>query len=196
MANEQWNNPNPIQLFQPDLYPESGSRSQSIGLTDSQNRSNSYSGMDYNNPYIKDLFGKIQSSTNDMSGNIDSMTQSAADSAEAAARMQARDTMPGLIDSLASRGILDGKTGSKAIQGLLSNIAEQSAMKNYSAGIEGARMKQDIPQILGQLANLGKYSEGSSSSSSTGRNASQNESFSRDPSVPYRNMMDMYQAMM
>ena len=185
-----------VQLFQPDLYPESGSNSGSVSFNNSGSNSNTYSGMDYDNPYIKDLFDKIQNSTNDMSGNIDSYTQSAADSAEAAARMQAKNSMPGLIDSLAQRGILNGKTGQKAIQGLLANIAEESAMKNYSAGMEGAKMKQSIPQILGQLANLGKYSQGSSSSTGTSGNVSQNESWSKDPSVPYKNMMDMYYRMM
>ena len=161
-----------VDIFQPDLYPESGSTTTST------------SGIDFDNPYIQDLFGKIQSSTTDMEGNVDAYTRSAADSAEAAARTQARDYMPGLIDSLAQRGIVNSKLGQKSIQGLLSEIAEEAASKNYDASMEGAKMKQDIPQILGSLASLGNTSESTS------------ESWNSDPSVPYSNIMDMYIAMM
>ncbi len=202
---------NLLELFQPNLYPRSGSENESHSISNNESNStrvgggesNNRSGIDWDNPFVQEMTGLISTAVNNLPQNIENWTQAAVDKAEAEARTQARTMMPGILNSLQRRGILNSSVSEKVLSDVLGGIAENTARRNYDAAMKEAEMKKDIPSLLGRLAELGRQSSGSSinwtlgSSHSQGNSNSQSNgySFNENPLAPYQAIMNMFLGM-
>jgi hypothetical protein len=82
------------------------------------------------------------------------------------------------INDLAKRGVLSSTVASDSVGNVASEAMKDAGTKGYETAMQAALMKFSIPQVLSQIADLGKFSEGTSSSSSS----SLSTSYSEDPS--------------
>ncbi len=140
----------PPQVYQPDLFPtafsgiEQGYMDQIMGavvpqLTDSiQNHDTNI------NQYTKEAFAQNRNASK---GLLDSVLQSS-------------------VNSLNSRGILNSKVAENTMGNATGEVFKNLNNQNLQSSMEAAKLKIGAPSMLGQIANLGKYS------------------LSEDPSVP------------
>jgi len=178
-----------IDLFQPDVYPttESESESESSGTSSSQSSSQnqaaslsqqsgassafnqSFSGL--NEADRSQLMGAVLPMLVQQVGNlpqtIDDYVGNAANMYEGQARTLMGDAMQGLLNNLAGRNMLNSSVAGDAISKTMGQIFPTFADKTYQAGMEGANMRLQMPQILGNLAQLGQFSTGLGGSQST-----------------------------
>jgi len=67
--------------------------------------------------------------------------------------------LTGILNNLASRGVLNSSVASDAISKGMGNVVNQTAQKGYEAAALGSSMKAELPKLLAAVAELGKYSE-------------------------------------
>jgi len=183
-----------IDLFQPDVYPttESESESESSGTSSSQSSSQnqaaslsqqsgassafnqSFSGL--NEADRSQLMGAVLpmlvQQVGNLPKNIDDYVTNAANMYEGQARTLMGDAMQGLMNNLAGRNMLNSSVAGDAISKTMAQIFPTFADKTFQAGMEGANMRLQMPQILGNLAQLGQFSTGLGGSQSTNQGQS------------------------
>jgi len=153
------NNP---EMFQPDLYPTSSGT----------NTSTSYSGLpsEYLDQLMQGLMPELMRSIQGMPQAIDEYTGKASQMYEGMGRRLLDDAMPGILNNLAGRNVLNSSVASDAISKTATNIIPMFTDAALQAGMKGAEMKANIPSILGNIANLGRVSESSAEGTSESSN--------------------------
>jgi hypothetical protein len=172
--------------FPLDIMPTSESSTNDISAT------NSYSGLPSNiqNELLAALMPQLKSAITNMPGNIDNYTNEALGSYQQMLQNSLRKDIPTALSNLANRGIINSTEGQNMLSKVMSDAAIGASDKGYQTAMQSALLKANMPTILGQLAELGKST--SSTSSSSGKQSS----FESDPTVMYRQMADLIAQMM
>ena len=185
-------NPN---LFQPGLFPTATSvgqsGSQGTAQSNTSGTSENYSGLDaqYRTGILSSVLPQLQASL----ANFNQVPAQYADSASRLygnlSRQALDQSLPEILQQLASRGMLNSSVGSDAISNAAMQIIPQFANQGYQAQMNAGQMQMQIPSILATLAQLGQYSQGSSqqsgTSGSTNNASSLNYSQNQNPLAPY-----------
>jgi len=183
-------------LFQPNLYSNSSSYGSSGSVNNSNSNSlglsNSFNGLDpqYRNAIASGVLPQLLSAVAGLN-NVPGQTAQAAQSMYGNLSRQALEqSMPDILNQLASRGVLNSSVGSDAISNSANTIIPQFANAGYQSQIDAGKMQMQIPNILGTLMGLGNFntSEGTnlSNSTSSGLSSATNTSQSSDPLEPYQ----------
>lgn len=144
--------------------------------SNSNSLSNSFSGLDsgYRNELMGGVIPQLTQSASGLSGQVDKYVDNASSLYQNLTNQAMQRQLPGLLGSLANRGMLNSSVASNAIGGGAAEIAKAYGNKLHESGMQGAQMQMQIPSILGALAQLGQYqkanSESNTSSSSQGQN--------------------------
>lgn len=133
----------PIQMFQPDKGPVSKS-----GLDDP-----------YRATILDTLVPRLTESVTNYRTDIDDSTQAAKEMYASLAKGAMKEGTQGILNDLASRGILNSSVAGDAFAKGFSNISRDVADKGFQSAMMAAGMKADESNMLGNLINLGKYSE-------------------------------------
>ena len=195
-------------IFQPGLFPWSGSYNQSqsggmsqggsiggsTGTSGSINTagSQSFSGLD---PAIRDavvnsILPAFQSGMSNLEANQNQSLEAARDLYSNIARGAIEDSSQGILGSLANRGMLQSSVAEGAIGRAMGDIAKGEAQKGYETALLQANQKGQQPyQLGGLLGSLGKFSE--AGSQSAGTSASQQQSINQS----FQNAMNLAQQM-
>ncbi|MBI9091815.1 MAG: hypothetical protein JEZ12_21600 [Desulfobacterium sp.] len=166
-GKKSYNIPTPDEeLFRPDLFPESGSTS---GLS---------------KEVIDQIMGLVmpgfETSLKDMPANIERYVQGAKDSAESEGKQVLDRNQNDVVAQMIQKGMIGSDVASDALGQSQAAVAKDVSDKAYDAEMKGAQLQMTIPQILTQVANLGKSSE----------------SYSKDEGVPYRDLLADFVSMM
>ena len=150
-----------IQMFQPGLVP------------------GSYSGLPegYRDSFLNTLMPKLNEGINNYNTNIDTAYNLADQRALSTAKKSMREGAGSILNNLANRNVLNSTVASDALSKGMSDISNQAADRSYQAGSAAAAMKANYPSVLGNLAQLGSYSE------------------QNDPLDPYRLVSNMFMGM-
>ncbi|GEM_PF-3729137 len=135
------------ELFQPNLFPHSSS-SSFAGL--------SKKSRDLIEGIIPDLVARAK----DLPAAIDQYTQNAAHLYERQTRHALDTQLPGLLEALSRRRMLNSSVGADAIAQLGRAVVPGYADKSFQAAMEAAKMHAGLPSTLAQIASLAKYSKG------------------------------------
>ena len=142
-----------------------------ISRSSSSNTNSSYSGLgaSFIRQLMEPLMPALTDSINNMDSNIDKWTNLAQSRARNFGNSFVEDNMAGVLDELAAKGTLQSPDlGGKVIQGLMDSARKQSQDQVYNSGMNAAEMRYNLPSMYGNLANLGRYSEGAGSGTSSG----------------------------
>lgn len=147
------------------------------------------SGLDsqYINQLMGPLMGQLVEQIGGLDQNVDRYTNRAAERAGSMGRNLINDSMAGILDKLSARGMINSTTGQGAIGDALTAVTKDAMDKTYGAGMEGAKMKFSIPEMLGRIGELGKVSRTQGSSGSS--------SMSQDTLAPFKLIGQMIQSM-
>jgi hypothetical protein len=118
-----------------------------------------------------------------MEPNIDKYVSEALGSYQQEMQNALRTNVPKSISSLSNRGILNSTEGQKILGKVYSDAATDASTKGYTTAMQAALLKANMPTILAQIADLGKYSTSSGSGTSS--------SYSSDPTKMYAIMAGM-----
>lgn len=144
--------PTNIQLYNPENFPTSRA-----GL-----------GQEYIDQIMSSVIPQLTSSVEGFEGNVDEFTNQAL----GLARSTGQDLLSGVLqtnlNSLVGRGMMDSKVAGTALGAATGDVLKNIQNQTMQAGMEGAKLKLGMPDMLAQLAQLGQVSE------------------SADPSVPDR----------
>lgn len=123
----------------------------------------SFTGLDpeANKQLLSSLMPQLTGSIGGINQNIDQFTDKAAGLYDRTGRNALKRYMPGVIDRLSSHGILNSDTGEAALSGAMNQMVSDSAGKSFEAGMEGARMKQQVPGVLGSILGQTRTSQAS-----------------------------------
>ncbi len=166
-TTKSYNVPTPDEeLFRPDLFPESGSTS----------------GLD--KEVIDQLMSLVmpgfETSLKDMPANIERYVQGAKDSAEATGKETLERNQNDVVAQMIQKGMIQSDVAVDALGQSQADVAKSVSDKAYDAEMKGAQLQMTIPQILTQVADLGKSSE----------------SYSKDEGTPYRDIINGFVSMM
>ena len=131
------------ELFQPDKFPRSYS-----GLPKAQR-----------DKIAGDLTPMLIEKAKALPETIDKYTSNAANLYQNLTRQALSDAMPGVLNNLISRRMLNSSVASDAIQNLGRQAVPFYSDKAYQAAMEGAKMHANVPGVLGNLVNLARYSD-------------------------------------
>jgi len=157
--------------------------------TTSTSNSSSFSGLDQGsrNKILSSIIPQLTNSASDLSGLADRSTDLAAEQSRDTANKLAKESLPAIIQQLAAKGTLNSSFGGQdMLSQVLTNLSQNASDKTYDAGIQSAAFKQQIPTTLAGIADLGKYSQNSGSTSSSSTNEL----------APYSEYSNLIQAMM
>lgn len=137
--------------------------------SESTSASDSYSGlpMNYRDQLLQSLMPTLNNSVVNMESNIDKYTQEALASYEQERQNAIRTGLPAAISNLANRGIINSSQGNEILAKVLSDAATAASDKGYETAMKAALLKANMPTVLSDIANLGKYTSGTSSSYSS-----------------------------
>lgn len=160
--------------------------STSTGGSSSSQSSQNYSGLptDYRDTLLSGVVPQLSDSVSKMMGNADAYAQQAQNKYSYMMQNALQPAIRQAINNLAGRGVLSSTVASDTIGNVASDAMLQAGEKGYEAAMQAALMKFSIPEILAQIADLGRYTQGTSSGSSS----SSNMSYSEDPSSIYNLM--------
>jgi hypothetical protein len=146
--------------------------SSNSGVTNAVNQANNFSGLDtaQRNALMNAIAPQLTSAVANMPANYDAYTGNAVDSYQQMIQNAIQKQAPQLIGQLANRGILSSTQGNDILAKMLTDTATAGSTKGYEAAMHAALAKANMPTVLGQLAQLGQYSQGSSSGASSGIN--------------------------
>ena len=134
-------------LFQPNLFPQSSS--------------SSFSGLDKKSrEQIEGVIPDLVARAKDLPATIDKYTQNAAHLYERQTRNALDNQLPGLLEQLSGRRMLNSSVGSDAIAQLGRALVPGYADKSFAAAMDAAKMHAALPTVLAQIASLAKYSKG------------------------------------
>jgi len=164
--------------FPMDIMPSSSSKSSS----------SSYTGLPekYRNDLLSAITPQLQQAIANMPQNIDTYTNEALGSYQQMMQNALRNNLPKAIAGLANRGIINSTEGQNVLSQTMSDAAIDASNKGYQTAMQQALLKANMPTVLGQLAELGKYSSGTGSS----------QSEDSDPTKMYQIMANLIAGMM
>ena len=181
-------------LFQPTLFPTSGSQSttgstatsanesanqstnQSLNTSTNQsvnqssNESESFSGMPewFSSDLLNNLLPELKGSFEDLPGQVDQWR----DHNLAASRSAAKNLLDGnlttMLADLAKRGLTGGSAMREGISDAAMTSAREMAGRDQTTMANANQMRMQIPGLLTNIAGLGQFSKGSSSGGSSG----------------------------
>lgn len=156
--------------------------------TVSGSSSSSYSGLptEYRDQLLSALMPQLISSMEGMEGNIDRYTGEALGSYQQMMQNAMRTNMPQAIDALTNRGILSSTMGENIMGNVQSAAAIDASNKGYQTAMQAALLKANMPSVLGQIGQLGSYTQSRGSTSSR----------TEDPTRMYAIMADLLRGMM
>ena len=181
-----------------DIFPYSESQSTGSSSQAGSSSSNSYSGLpsQYRDQLLAALMPQLNSSVQNMEGNIDQYTNQALGSYQQSMQNALKHNIPAMIQELAKRGIINSTVGGDALGTVGSNAAIDASTKGYETSMQAALLKSQMPTILSQIAQLGQSQTANAASESSGGSTNQSSSYQEDPTVMYREMSDLIKAMM
>lgn len=188
----------PLEMFGADIS-DKGSYSNSTSANTSSNNSNSdsFSGLPEaeRNKILSAIIPQLINSSSDLSGLADRSTALAGEQARSTGNRLAKESLPDMIQQLSANGTLNSSFGGEdMLSKVLSSITKDAADRSYDAGIQSAAFKQNIPNTLKNIADLGQYSQGSSSGSSNSSGGT--VSRSGNPLEPYALTADFIKSLM
>ena len=132
-----------------------------------------YSGLpeSYRDQLLSFVMPQLQSSVQNMPRNIDTFTNQALGSYRQELDRAMKEMIPREINQLANRGVLNSSVASDTLSQATSRAATQSATKGYETAMQGALMKNQIPNTLSGLLTYGVSNQ--------------------DPTVMYRTMAQL-----
>jgi hypothetical protein len=172
----------PSALLNPSAYSTSKSNSLSTGGSNSSDASQSsgttYSGL---GPGARGaiegaVLPGLTSSIGKLSGLPEQYANSANKLSESQARKAIEQLFPQVMESMSGKGMQNSSVASDSLSKGMAEIAKTFSDKGYQSKMDQAQMEMQIPQIMGQLAELAKYSQGENSSTSSGASTSKNNS--------------------
>jgi len=175
-----------IDLFQPNRYQTSGSRSTSTG------GNQSFSGLagDYGEKFLDKLMPQLQDEIGDYKSNINNWATGAKAGINKMATDNIRPAMGNMLEMLASRNMINSSMLPDTMKKMAAGTVEGVGNQMFNIDNSAAQQQMALLPLLGQLAELGKESRGQSVQKSESR------SQTADPLEPYRLMADMYKSMM
>ena len=185
-------NGNPT-AFQPNLYQYStgGGQSGSTSQGASSSSSSNFAGLDEaaRKQLLASIMPSLTKSAEGLEAVPDQYANDAVKSYELEARQSLEKTLPQVMEMLGAKNMMNSSVSEEAQAGALRDIIGNLSKQAYDSKMKAAEMKMDIPGILGQIAELGKYSQGSSTGTSKNDSLSNsmNYNYSADPSQPYTN---------
>lgn len=120
-----------------------------------------YSGLpeSYRDQLLGFAMPQLQSSVENMSGNIDDFTGAALGTYRQEFNNYINDAIPRQLRNLAKRGVLSSSVAENSLSQTYSDALRKSSGMGYQTAMEAARMKTQIPQTVGNLLQYGQYSE-------------------------------------
>ncbi len=174
------------------------SNANSLSNNSSWNKSYSGLGSGWTNwsgntvqPLLSGVLGNypnfINSAYNDASSGINAVAQS-----------QLAPAMQGVINKLASRGMINSSVAGDAMSKTASGILDSLLSNQTSLNANRAGALAQYPSLLMNAAQLGQYSSGTggANATSTSSSLSNSSSSSSDTSTPYRIMASLLSGMM
>lgn len=174
-----------------DIFPFSSSSSSggSQQSASSSSQSRSYSGLptQYRDELLSAVMPSLSGGVQNMEQNIDDYTNQAYSRYQQQMQNMLRETMPQAISNLSQRGILDSSVASDTLSKLKAQIMNSIGDKMFQAGMTGSQMKVAMPQILGNIAQLGQSQDASnrSQSRSSGSSQQRSQSYQEDKTRMY-----------
>ena len=163
-----------MSLIDMSLNPYSYSNSTTTGKSTNNSSSSSFSGLDAatRNALMSAVMPSLTQSITELPGAIGDYTQNAVNLYNNQARQGYMETIPQVLENLGARGLSIGNLGGNVVSNAMRGINTDAANKAYEAGMTEANLRYGLPTVLGNLASLGQYSQGSSSSSGSSTNKS------------------------
>jgi len=153
------------------------------------------------------LMPELKATIPNMPGYIDEATNQAMGAYRTATMNTAREAIPELRNELGKRNI-GGTPAADAIMRLISGASQRFEPAAATAAMEAAKMKANIPAMIGSLLGFGQTSEARSSGgssyqnvggsdqssfgTSSGGSSQQSSSEQADPTAMWRSYMSMY----
>jgi hypothetical protein len=173
------------ELFQPDLYPYT----KSVQGGSSSQKSSSYSGIPqaYQSELLSAIIPELVSTSQNLPEVIGTYTDEAQALYESMMRGMMEETMPQAIETLANRGMLQSSAAENILAQLGAEAADYSGQKLYETAMQAAQMRLGVPELLSQVAEVGK----ASTSKSSGSSSSSAISETANPLAPYKLLYDV-----
>jgi hypothetical protein len=147
----------PLTNFPTDIAPSSGSTSTSYsGL-----------GQDYSNQLMEALMPQLTDAMTNRNKYIDEYTGQAQSQYLQTLQNALKTNIPASVGQLANRGILSSTAGENVLSDVYAQAARDASTKGYDTAMQAALLKAQWPEVLAQIAELGKGSTSSSASYST-----------------------------
>jgi len=154
------------------LFPHSGSSSKQGSKT----------AIDWSTPLGQTLLPMIQAGAKNLPGLAENLGQTLQNQYQTLMRESLQpQAFQGILNQLASKGVLDSSVASNALSRTASDIAQRIGQQGYLSALKGIETKMNVPGMLGNLAELARVSEAQSVSRSEQAN----------PLAPYELMARM-----
>lgn len=131
----------------------------------------------------------LQAQIEKLVGMGDRSTAAALNKYKSMTRSAMEDTLPAVLESLSAKNMNLSSMTPDMISNAMAAIAKTYGDKTYDAVLASAGIDQNSAQILGQLAELLKYTKGSSKSAQS--SSSQSESEQKDTLAPAKLVTDL-----
>lgn len=150
----------------------------------SESTGGSYSGLpeSYRDQLLSSVMPQLNQAVAQMPQNIDKYVSEALSSYEQQRQNALRKSVPAALAQMANRGIISSTAGNEILSNVYSDSANEASTKGYQTAMQAALLKANMPEVLRAIADLGKYSSGSSSS------------YSEDPTQMYSILASMLSA--
>ena len=160
-----------------NLFPTSTSTQQSGSSNSSK------SGINWDSPFMKQLYPTITKAAADLPGLAASMGDTIQGQYSNLMRQgMGPNAFTGTLNSLAGRGMLNSNIASNAIASTGQGIAQNIGNQAFNSMLAGQNAQMQVPGLLAQLANLGQETK------SSGGSYSNSKSVSSNPLAPYELM--------
>lgn len=131
------------QIYQPENFPTAYE-----GL-----------GNDYIGQIMNSVMPSLQSSVEGYDQNVDTYTKEAMARTRSGSKDLLDSVLQTSLNSLGNRNILNSSIASNTMGAATGDVMKNLANQNMQANMTGAQLKVQAPDMLSQVANLGKYSE-------------------------------------
>jgi len=114
----------------------------------------------YRDQLLGGILPSLVSSAQNLPQNISNYVGNANQMYQQQSRRALEEAMPGVLNNLAARNMLNSSVASDAVSKTAQQIIPYFADKTMQAGMDAAQMQMNVPSILSNLAALGQYSTG------------------------------------
>jgi hypothetical protein len=112
----------------------------------------------YQESLLSSIIPELIKASQSYKSDVDKGMQDAQGMYKAITDQLSKETLPGVLNDLANRNVIDSSIASDAIAKANSNIATTAGIQAYQSGVDAAKLKSQYPQILAQIASLGSSS--------------------------------------